>query len=116
MPLGFTHVVVAGPLVTMAEIKDQLRVHDTLHDADITAKNEAAQDAILAYLTTGADATWTPATVPKPVKQAILVLTTHLYEHRGDDMNPTASGSTPDRDVWEGIARLLWMYRDPTLA
>jgi Phage gp6-like head-tail connector protein len=116
MPLEFTHVTVAGPLATMAEIKNQLRITDTLHDADITEKNDAAQDAILAWLTTAADATWTPATVPKPVKHAILLLTSHLYEHRGDDMNPTASGSTPDQDVWEAIARLLALYRDPTLA
>jgi len=31
-------------------------------------------------------------------------------------MAPSASGSTPDADVWQAIARLLAMYRDPTLA
>lgn len=116
MPLEFTHVIVAGSLVSMADLKAQLRITDNLHDAEITLVSEAAQDAILAYLTLAADATWTELTVPKPVKHAILLLTSHLYEHRGDDMNPTASGSTPDRDVWEAIARLLSMYRDPTLA
>jgi hypothetical protein len=31
-------------------------------------------------------------------------------------MAPSASGSTPDADVWLAIGRLLAMYRDPTLA
>jgi Phage gp6-like head-tail connector protein len=116
--LDFTHdtLGVTGALLSLAEVKDHLRVTDALHDADITAKSDAAQAAVLAYLTTAVDPAWTPLSVPKPVKHAILLLTTHLYEHRGDDMNPSASGSTPDRDVWEAIARMLAMYRDPTLA
>jgi Phage gp6-like head-tail connector protein len=116
--LDFTHdtLGVAGPLVSLADVKDHLRITDTLHDADATAKSEAAQAAVLAYLTTAVDPAWTPASVPKPVRHAILLLTTHLYEHRGDDMSPSTSGSTPDREVWEAIARMLAMYRDPTLA
>jgi hypothetical protein len=116
--LDFTHdtLGVAGPLVSLAELKDHLRITDALHDADATAKSEAAQAAVLAYLTAAADPAWTPDSVPKPVKHAILILTTHFYEHRGDDMNPSPSGSTPDADVWDAITRLLAMYRDPTLA
>jgi hypothetical protein len=118
--LEFSHdpviAAITTPLVPLPDVKVHLRVTDAAHDADITATYAAAQDAILAYLTTAADATWTPTTTPRPVKHAILILTTHLYEHRGDDMSPSDSGSTPDEDVWLAIARLLAMYRDPTLA
>jgi len=115
MTLEFSRVVLATPLVPLAEVKAHLRITDAAHDADVTVIYAAAQDEILAYLTTGADATWTETTAPRPVKHAIKLLTTHLYEHRGDDMSPSDSGSTPDEDVWAAIGRLLAMYRDPTL-
>ena len=115
MALDFSRVTVAGPLVSLVEAKQQLRIQDSDHDADVTAKMDAAQEAILAYLTTAGDETWDGTTVPKAVKQAILILLTHLYEHRGDDMSPTATGTTPDADVWAAIGRLLALYRDPTL-
>jgi Phage gp6-like head-tail connector protein len=116
MTLDFSRVVIAAPLVSLATVKFHLRVTDALHDADIAQKAKAAQDRITAYLTTAADATWTETTVPTPVAHAILLLTTHWYEHRGDDMAPSASGSTPDADVWKAIENLLAFYRDPTLA
>ena len=112
MTLEFSHdaVVITVPLVTLSEAKEHLRIRDTLHDADVTAKTATAQAAILASVGEAADATWTDLTVPLPVKHAILLLTTHYYEHRGDAM--------PDVDValWEAIARLLARYRDPTVA
>lgn len=115
-PLTFTRVTLAGPLWTVAEAKAlQLRLRDALHDEDVAQKLAVAQEVILAYLKAGADATWTPTTAPEAVKHAVLLLATHYYEHRGDDMNPTNSGSTPDKDVWSAIANLLAMYRDPTL-
>ena len=49
------------------------------------------------------------------MKQAIKLLTTNYFEHRGDDMNPSMSGANPDADVWAAIGRLLALYRDPTL-
>jgi hypothetical protein len=60
---------------------------------------------------TGGTATvaWTDATVPWPVKAAVLVALTHLYENRGNDMRA-------DADVWEALRRLLERARDPAYA
>jgi hypothetical protein len=115
-PLDFSRVTLAGPLWLVDDVKPHLRIRDSDHDADITQKLEAAEEAIVAYLGAAADPTWDADTAPLAVKHAVLILTTHLYEHRGDDMAPSTSGSTPDADVWLAIGRLLAMYRDPTLA
>jgi hypothetical protein len=116
MALDYSRVTLAGPLWAVAEVKPHLRIRDTDHDADIAQKLETAQEAILAYLGPAGDATWIPETAPAAVKHAILILLTHYYEHRGDDMAPSASGATPDADVWRAIQNLLAMYRDPTVA
>jgi hypothetical protein len=116
MALEFSWITLP-PFLTVEDAKAlQLRIRDTLHDADITEKLETAHERIIAYLGPAANDTWTAETVPKGVSHAILLLTTHYYEHRGDDMNPSASGSTPDADVWEAIDRLLAPYRDLTIA
>jgi len=52
---------------------------------------------------------WTPATAPKQVQAAALLMLTHLYEHRGEDM-------MADLSVWQAIERLLMRSRDPALA
>ena len=115
MPLEFSRVTLGAPLVPLAEMKERLRITDTDHDADVTATLSEAQDAILAFLTTGADATWTPTTAPLPVKRAIVILTAHYYENRYavDEDKPDAD---TDGAVWAAIARLLFPFRDPTLA
>jgi Phage gp6-like head-tail connector protein len=98
---------VLPPLVTLEQAKQQLRITDSLHDADVQEKLTQAQDAVIRYLDADADPTWTPQTVPFIVLAAIERYMTHLYEHRGDDMNPSGSGATPDADVWEANRRLL---------
>jgi hypothetical protein len=107
--LEFSRIVITTPLVTLIEAKLQLHIADTVHDQDITAQRDAAQDAIVAYLGAAADAAWNDVTVPRPVKQAIKLLMTHYYEHRGDAMETT------DPAIWQAIYALLAMYRDPTL-
>lgn len=52
---------------------------------------------------------WTAETAPGDVKAATLLLLTHLYEHRGDDMRS-------DEATWKAIERLLARSRDPALA
>ena len=60
--------------------------------------------------TTGtATVAWTDLTVPGHVQAAVLLLLTHLYERRGDDMKS-------DEAVWSAIARLLMRSRDPAFA
>lgn len=103
-------------LVTLDLAKQQLRITDNLHDAEVQTAIDEATAVILDYLDTAADPEWTPATLPKIVQTAILMFTTHLYEHRGDDMSPTASGTTPDEEVWAAIRRLLARTRDQAIS
>lgn len=109
--LPFYHVTATGLLITLDEAKTHLHVpfEGTAHDVDITAKVEQAQDVILDYLKHGADPAWTAETLPRPVRAAMLLMLTHLYEHRGDDMDP-------DEPLWMAIGRLLARFRDPALA
>ena len=112
MPLDFSTVTIASALVSLDEMKTFLRITGTANDTDVTAITTAAQEAILAYLTTAADATWTDVTAPWRVRHAIKLLTADYYQHRGDD----AAGTSGDADTWQTIDRLLGMHRDPTLA
>jgi hypothetical protein len=111
--LVYSRVTLAGPLWTLAEAKIHLRITDTAHDADVDQKLAAAQEGILAYLGPAGDATWTPATAPLEVKNAILQLLTHYYEHRGDDLGLT---NRDEAVIWNILRRMLAMYRDPALA
>lgn len=113
MTLTFSRVTLAGPLLTLAEAKAQLQITDTVHDAIVAQKLAAAEEQVLAYLAAAGDPTWTPATAPLEVKNAILGLTTHYYEHRGDDFGV---GGRDVAVIWRELAEMLKMYRDPTLA
>lgn len=114
MTLTFSRVTLAGPLWTTEEVKAiQLRITDAAHDEDVAEKLATAQEAVLAYLGPSADETWTPVTAPMAVKHAILLMTVHYYEHRGDDLGQLR----PDEAViWKELRNLLAMYRDPALA
>lgn len=48
--------------------------------------------------------------VPARIQSAVLLMLTHLYEHRGDD------DMAIDANLWEAIRRLLERDRDPALA
>jgi len=52
---------------------------------------------------------WTDATVPAHIQAATLLVLTHLYERRGDDMSS-------DDVLWQAVGRLLMRSRDPALA
>jgi Phage gp6-like head-tail connector protein len=113
MTLTFSRVTLAGPLWTTEEAKVHLRIADTAHDSDLEQKLAAAEEAVLAYLGPAGDATWTPVTAPLMVKHAVLLLTAHYYEHRGDDLGLT---TRDEAVVWREIRQALSMYRDPALA
>lgn len=55
-------------------------------------------------------AVYASGTVPLQLQAAILLMLTHLYEHRGDDMDKY------DESLWLAIERLLVRLRDPALA
>jgi hypothetical protein len=112
----FGNVTVPTPLVTLQQVKDQLRLTGTQQDAIATFYAALAQDEILSYLKGWADPAWTETTVPKPVKAQILRRTTFLYEDRGDDMKK--AGGSPDSAEanWKEITRALDRFRDPALA
>jgi hypothetical protein len=52
---------------------------------------------------------WTETTAPTPVQSAILLMLTHLYENRGDDMDA-------DDALWMSLGNMLCRFRDPALA
>ena len=99
-------------LVSLETAKLHLHITGTAHDADITQKLAAAQEAILDYLEDAADDTWTETTVPERVVAAILFYLAHLFQHRGDDMH---EAGVPDKEVWDAIGRLLVRLRLPAL-
>ncbi len=98
-------------LVTLARAKAHLRIVSNDEDEDVYAKVAAASAIVIEYLKSRAVAGWSDGTiaVPGQVEAATLVLLTHLYENRGDDLKA-------DRDAWEAIERLLIRSRDPALA
>ena len=107
--LEFSRVTLAGPLWTVDEVKAHLRITDAAHDADVAQKLAAAQEGILAWLGPAADPSWTPTTAPLEVKNYVLLLTTHYYEHRGDELERDKAA------IWATIAHGLTMYRDPAM-
>lgn len=96
----------AATLLTLAQAKTHLRIptDDTGHDVDIQLKLNQAEAIILRYLKAQADGTG-----QDNVTAAILLLTTSLYELRGDDQSLS-------EHTWTAIERLLVGIRDPALA
>lgn len=58
---------------------------------------------------TVATPTWAESDVPLPIQAAILLMLTHLFEHRGDDMST-------DEKLWMAVDRIVVRFRDPALA
>jgi len=104
-------------LITLATAKGHLRI-DTPEgdpgDVALQVKVDQASARVLDRCNATAwwraiTPSWTTETVPAGVQAAMLVLLTHLFEHRGDDM-------APDADVWTAVDRLIGPHRDPVLA
>jgi hypothetical protein len=110
--LTFSRVTLSAPLLTLEDAKRQLGITDSAHDELVAQKLKAAEEGILAYLGTGGDPTWTTATAPEEVKDAILGLLTSYYEHRGDDFG---SSNLAEAVIWRELAHKLRFYRDPTV-
>jgi hypothetical protein len=111
MTLEYSRLDLAAPLVTLTEAKAHLRVTDTVHDVEITAKLDAAQEQVLAKLGAAADPTWDATGAPRTVRHSILILLDAFYERRGGD-----EGIKQLQKALETVDVLLALYRDPTLA
>lgn len=95
--------------VTLDQAKTHLREPDAAANGDVYLKATQASGIIADYLDSQADPAWTADTAPGPVQTATLLMLTHLYQNRGDDM-------TADDMLWSAIRRLLARLRDPTVA
>jgi hypothetical protein len=95
--------------VTLEQAKTHLRVVDPASNGDVYLKAQQASAIIGDYLKSRLDATWDETTAPGPIQAATLLMLTHLYEHRGEDM-------ASDQALWMAIDRLVVRYRDPALA
>lgn len=102
-------------VISLAEAKTQLRIPpaDFYHDPEIQAALEAADAMIRKYLKSADDPTWDATTAPLDIKQAVKLMTAHVYEHRGDAFGPDGEA---DNQAWAAVANVLRMWRDPALA
>lgn len=101
-------------LVTLEQAQGQLRDWAENNTADVEAKLEQAEAIVLERCNSTAywraiTSTWTDVTVPLSVKTAILLVLTHLYENRGNDMKA-------DADLYDAIDRVLAYNRDRVIA
>lgn len=102
------------PLVSLEVAKVQLRITDTDHDADVELRRVQATARIAGILKEKADATWTDATVPGEVQQAVLLLVSLFYE-RGEVTTESAGGVPAVAAVYEAVYRLLEPYLGPVV-
>ena len=76
-------------------------------------KLDQAEGIIRNYLKSGALESWvSPETAPASVTAAILLMLTHLFEHRGDAPPEIEA----DEQLWAEIDRFVIRYRDPAMA
>lgn len=104
-------------LITYEQARDHLRLTadqpiETVED--VMLKMEQASEIVLDRINTSeqgraTSADWDETTVPRAVQASILLVLTHLYEHRGDD-------PSTDEAFWAAIHRLLSPHRDPVIA
>lgn len=103
-------------LLALDVAKDHLHETGTARDADIQRKADAASAAILGYLATFADPTWTETTLPADVQASMLIFLEYL-EWRA--LDPSASSSASDDQVvkvWKAVEALLMRRRLPSIA
>jgi hypothetical protein len=101
-------------LVTLAYAKSHLQITSDDDNDEVQRKVEHASALVLERCGSTAywrliTATWTDQTVPGSVQAAVLVLLTHLWENRGNDM-------AVDEKVWASVERLTAMKRDRVIA
>ena len=97
-------------LISTAAARIQLRLTESeLENADVAAdlaqKVEDATGIVIDYIKNPGHG-WTEQTVPSPVRTAILLVLTTIYEYRGGEVDP----------ISPSVKSLLDRLRDRTLA
>lgn len=92
-------------LVTLADVKNRLRIDFDDDDVDAAAMAEEAADIVIGYIKKP-DHDWTVDTVPFRIKAAILLVVGRLYEDRDGK----------EEVLTEAVKNLLARDRDPALA
>ena len=90
-------------LVSVARIKDRLRIDFDTTDAELAQMAEEATDIVINYIKKP-DHGWTEETVPPLVRAAILIVVTALHEEDGKDA------------LSDTVRNLLHRHRDPAMA
>lgn len=90
-------------LVTLAQIKTDLRVEGNDDDVDLTLKLAAATEIVIDYIKRP-DHGWTEPTAPFLIKAAIILVVRNLFDV--ENSNP----------ITDGVKSILHRYRDPALA
>lgn len=99
-------------LVTLPEAKAHLGVIHNGDDADITAKIEAASEAVLTYL----KAETVPPMAEKVAKQATLLLLGEFYERREAEQEGEIGQSFGYGFLPRPVVALLYPHRDPSFS
>jgi Phage gp6-like head-tail connector protein len=93
-------------LVLLEDAKTHLKIFDTAHDAEVTARLADSTAWVIGYLNLAEAPAWDPITVPGDVRAAVLLHVTMLWVHR-DDWNHDGIES----GTHAGIANVLRQRR-----
>jgi hypothetical protein len=110
--------------ITPAQVKAHLQRPELVDtDPDLVQKMDAAEAAIMNYITNGntywSDIAggWTdPTSTPLDVQHAMLLKVAEFWRYRGDDLEDQGPARDPASDMAPEIVRLLRRWRDPVLA
>lgn len=90
------------PLVTLANVRDRLRIDATDDEVDVTRIISEASDIVVGYLKIPAPV-WTVDTVPERIRTAVLLVCKAIYDGEEDV-------------ITQAVIDVLHRDRDPALA
>lgn len=108
------------PLVRPEEVAEWVFSTQPENDPQLEAIASLATGVVLDYVgpdpLTGLARTWTEATVPDPVRVAILMVVADLWTHRGDAAPPEGPEGAMNGHLPPAAARYVQRYRDPVVS
>lgn len=99
-------------LVSLQFVKEALRIDHDDDDTALQAYVDASSSAVIRYLKSAADPTWTEETAPATVRIAITIAVQALYEPEQRDLLAGLGSGDPKNP----LVALLYAMRDPALA